>query len=345
MAQPPTPQEIAACAAIGSAADRLACYDKLAGRAPAQPATAVTQQPLVADTGSPSLLAPPTAPVPPAAEPRADASLLSKLWELDPQDKRGTFLLTGYRTNYLLPAHVTSRINRAPQSPTQATVPRPAYRKLEAKFQVSLRTKVVQGLGWDDADLWMGYTQQALWQIYNGTDSKPFRNTDYEPELMYVVPTDRRLRQLPFEWQWRYWQLGLAHQSNGQSDPLSRSWNRVYLAGGFERGPWSLIGRVNKRIREEGPSDNNPDLVSYRGRGEFLLTWASGAHLASLQYRSTLQTANYGSLTFEYSYPVFSDQPNGMRWFVQAFQGYGETLTDYNFRQTSLGAGVSFVQF
>jgi phospholipase A1 len=30
---------------------------------------------------------------------------------------------------------------------------------------------------------------------------------------------------------------------------------------------------------------------------------------------------------------------------VQAFRGYGETLTDYNFRQTSLGLGVTFLQF
>ncbi|MEP7099505.1 MAG: phospholipase A [Burkholderiales bacterium] len=34
-----------------------------------------------------------------------------------------------------------------------------------------------------------------------------------------------------------------------------------------------------------------------------------------------------------------------MRWFVQGFSGYGETLTDYNFRQTSIGAGVTFLQF
>jgi phospholipase A1 len=30
---------------------------------------------------------------------------------------------------------------------------------------------------------------------------------------------------------------------------------------------------------------------------------------------------------------------------MQAFTGYGETLTDYNFRQSSLGIGVTFLQF
>ena len=95
-------------------------------------------------------------------------------------------------------------------------------------------------------------------------------------ELIYVVPTAPGLRRLPFDWQWRHTQLGLAHQSNGQSDPLSRSWNRVYIGGGFERSPWVLTARVNKRVTEPISSDNNPDLVPFRGRGEFQLGWAGG---------------------------------------------------------------------
>lgn len=350
--QPPT-EAMAGCAAIGAAADRLACYDKLAGRALQAPLdvtkTAVNAAPspaTSATTDAPvSLLAQKNQAESPATQPRARSSLLSQMWELDREDKRGTFNLLGYRPNYVMPVHLTSRINRSPQSPSQAVVPAPAYRKVEAKFQLSLRTKVMEGLLLDDADLWVGFSQQVLWQIYNGADSKPFRNTDYEPEVIYVVPTGKGLRELPFGWQWRYTQFGLAHQSNGQSDPLSRSWNRVFATGGFERGPWSLIARLNKRIREEASSDNNPDLVSFRGRGELQLNWASGPSTVSLQYRSTLRDSDYGSLQLEYSHPVFGDQPNGMRWFVQAFHGYGETLTDYNFRQTSIGAGLSFLQF
>jgi phospholipase A1 len=38
-------------------------------------------------------------------------------------------------------------------------------------------------------------------------------------------------------------------------------------------------------------------------------------------------------------------QPAGLRWFVQVFTGYGETLLDYNHRQTSIGAGVTLFQF
>jgi phospholipase A1 len=294
---------------------------------------------------STSLLAPTGAPLPDTAGARPETSLMSKYWELEPSDKRGVFNFVGYQPNYVLPIHVTDHINRAPQSPTQAAVPEPDYRREEAEFQLSLRTKLVQDVPLIGGDFWVAFTQQAFWQIYNNADSKPFRNTDYQPEAIYVLPTSQGWRQLPFGWQWRYTQLGLAHQSNGQSDPLSRSWNRVYIGTGFERGDWSLTARYNQRLNEPLASDNNPDLVMYRGRTELQLNWAHGLQTASLFYRNNFKNAKYGATQLEWTYPIFREQPNGLRWFLQAFSGFGETLTDYNFRQTSIGAGVTFLQF
>lgn len=341
------PQSLEQCALIGQPADRLACYDALAGRAPEPPAQPVPGE--VTAPASTSLLAPKGTLVSTAAErPAYDEppSLMSRYWELEPEDKRGIFNLVGYKSNYVLPLHLTSRINRAPQSPSQAAVLLPNYRREEAKFQLSLRSKVAQDLLLPEADLWVAFTQQAMWQIWNGKDSKPFRNSDYEPELIYIVPTPKGLRELPLGWRWRYGQLALTHQSNGQSDPLSRSWNRLTFGAGFERGDWSLSTRLTQRLNEPAATDNNPDLVSFRGRGEFQLNWAHGRHTASLLYRTTLKdVVKYGALQFEWTYPVYADQPNGLRWYVQAFRGYGETLTDYNFRQTSVGAGLSFMQF
>lgn len=334
----PTNEAMQECAAIGAAADRLACYDKLAGRAlPAPPPAEVP----IATTQ----MAPQGAPTAPAHEVKPEASPLSQYWELDASDKRGTFNLLGYRANYVMPLHKTNRINRAPQSPTQAAVNQPNYRDVEAKFQISLRTKAVQDVLGTGGDLWLAFTQQAMWQIWNGKDSKPFRNTDYEPEAIFVVPVPRAVRQLPFGWQWRLGQFGLAHQSNGQSDPLSRSWNRVYLGTGFERGDVSLTARVSQRLNEKLERDNNPDLVDYRGRTELQLGWTPGASTHSLTWRNSARRSDWGALQFEWTYPVSMSRPNGLRWFVQAFHGYGETLTDYNFKQTSFGFGLSFMQF
>lgn len=364
-AQPQESEALAACAAIGAATDRLACYDRLAGRAlPEILPPAQTPLPVAEPEGSGLQAGPGGDTVDPGAlasdsmlQPRATApleapglrierpSLLSAYWELDARDKRGTFNLLGYRTNFVLPVHYTTRINRSPSSPTQQAVPQPDYRNIEAKFQLSLRTKVLQDFGLPGADLWMGFTQQSLWQIYNSTDSKPFRNTDYEPELMYVVPIPERMRALPAGWQWRMVQASLIHQSNGQSDPMSRSWNRLQFGTAFERGNWALSARLLHRLPESDDDDNNPDLLSYRGRWELQADWSSGRHTAGLLYRSTVRDVSLGAIQFDWSYPVFADEPNGVRWYLQLFHGYGETLTDYNFRQTSLGLGISFLQF
>ena len=333
---------LAACAKIGAAADRLVCYDKLAGRAapeaPITPASATSPEPT-------SKLAPVDTAAAKLPQPASEGSLMSKFWELDDTDKRGVFNFTGYRPNFILPLHLTSHVNRAPQSPTQPAFTVPHYRNIEAKIQLSLRTKLLQEVPLVGGDLWGGYTQQSLWQVWNHKDSKPFRNTDYEAELMYVKAVPQAWRDWPFGWTWRYGQFAIAHQSNGQSDPLSRSWNRIYVGTGLERGDWSLVGRINHRLREDITSDNNPDLVDYRGRGDLQLSWSPGPYVATLLYRTTFKDIKRGALQFEWSAPVYPKQPNGIRWFVQVFTGYGETLTDYNFRQTSIGAGLSFMQF
>lgn len=342
----PTPT-LTHCAQIGAATDRLVCYDKLAGRAPVPTTPKSTENIAAQPSAKPqdSALAATGAPVTLPGGNAASGSLMSRYWELDPSDKRGTFNLVGYEPNYILPLHFNSRINQTPHSPTQATVRQPALQREEVAFQLSVRSKLAQDLPYIGGDLWAAYTQVAFWQLYNGGDSRPFRNTDYQPELTYIRATPLKFQNLPFDIKWRYSQFGIAHQSNGQTDPLSRSWNRVYLGAGFERGDFSLITKWNQRLNENIVSDNNPDLIEKRGRYDFQFNWAHGLQTASVRFRTNFSNTSDGSVKLEYTYPVFRDQPNGLRYYVQVFRGYGETLTDYNFSQTSLGLGVTFLQF
>lgn len=334
-----TPAE---CRQLADDRERLACYDSLTEiRAP---------ESLTLPTPSPAAAAPAEAPKP--AETVLVASIdgrrknsLSEYWELRPEDKRGKFRFVSYAPNYFLPLHVTNRINAAPRAlASDDPGLQKNYKKTEAKLQISLRTKLAEDVGLPNADLWFGYTQQALWQIWNSAESSPFRNTDYEPELIYVIPVAERFGQLPLGWQFSMVQLGMAHQSNGQSDPLSRSWNRVYAGVGLEKDQIKLMAKLWHRLAEGG-DDDNPDLTSYRGRGEIQLSWPMGPATASVLYRSTFRNTSRGGWEFSWSRPIDSEHYKGLRWYAQFFSGYGESLIDYNFKQHSFGVGVALSQF
>jgi phospholipase A1 len=309
---------------------RLACYDNAYKRLKAGNETGNDAQ-IVAQVAT--------------TDSQRESSNMSRTWELGPTDKRNTFVVRTYLPNFLLPVHYTSSLNRAPHSPTQpAGAANKDYSSVEAKLQISLRAKVVEDLLLPGADLWAAYTQRSLWQLWDSGDSAPFRSTDYQPEMIYVVPVPEKLGKLPLGWNLRMLQLGFAHQSNGQSNPLSRSWNRITLGAGFEHGDFSFQVRDNQRIRVHG-MDDNPDLVEYIGRTEFNVAWAPGTSTLGLTWRTNFNSLSRGSLQFDWTYPVFADQPAGLRWYAQLFHGYGETLLDYNHRQTSLGLGLTLFQF
>jgi len=124
--------------------------------------------------------------------------------------------------------------------------------------------------------------------MYNKSISSPFRENNFEPELMGVIHTDYDL----FGLKGRFINIGLVHQSNGRQDPLSRSWNRIYAQFGFERGGFGLMVRPWYRIREDWTADNNPDITTYMGYGDVVATYAWGGHMVSLVLRSNVNFWN-----------------------------------------------------
>lgn len=335
-AAPTQAQDLSSCRALADAAKRLACFDALA----APPASATGPTPPASALSS--VATPATAPPSPAASVAEPPSVWEQYWEMTPATRREPFTLRPYRTNYFLPVFAHDRMNRQPTSLSAANnaAASVAYRDTEAKFQLSVRTKLAEDVVIPGSSIWVGYTQQSLWQLWNSRISSPFRSTDYEPELIYVAPV---AADLPLGWKLRFAQLGVVHQSNGQSLPLSRSWNRTYVGAGIDQGNWSLAARVWARWRERPGSDDNPQIESYLGRGELTLRNASaGGHVASLRWRSTLSSVGRGSLQLDYAFPLWGARPDArLKGHLQVFSGYGQSLLDYTFRQTSFGLGFS----
>ena len=363
------------CPSIADDRARLLCYDRQAGRqaaealprditrdAPTAPSAAGT--PPAPGTGAAVLDArgaaatpagPPLSntvfgsPASPATEKAAEArderrSLgtdLTDLWELEPSSDRGRFLLRPYKPMYVMLGDWSNRPNQTPASPNPdnvQTVPL-GYQSTDMKFQISLKSKIAEDLIAGHGDLWVGYTQTSYWQLYNGERSRPFRETNYEPEAMLVFGTNYSV----FGWKGRMAGVSFNHQSNGRSDPLSRSWNRVIAQFGFERDNWMVMLRPWWRVPEKSGNDDNPDITDYLGHGDLLVVRKSAGHQLSVLARHTLRGGDRsrGSLQLDYAFPVASY----LKGYVQLFTGYGASLIDYNHRQTRIGVGVSLVQW
>ena len=61
----------------------------------------------------------------------------------------------------------------------------PFYEKTEAEFQISFFAPLIEDVVFEDFDLLLAYTHHAWWQLYNSSWSKPFRETNYAPELFF----------------------------------------------------------------------------------------------------------------------------------------------------------------
>ncbi|MFT3718839.1 phospholipase A [Pseudorhodoferax sp.] len=372
----PVPSWQTCAAQTGSDADRLRCYDQWARQQQAEAAAinaqAAASEPGAgittnrpASTGDTATTAVASGPAAPLAAPEAPVvprchdtrfSVLSRIWELESGTDCGVFSLRGYHPVTLSMAQ-SSNVNRTPGTPNpdNQSTDVDGYRRSEARIQLSVRTKIAQGLltpreGGAVDSLWLGYSQQSFWQVFTPQLSRPFRATDHEPELIYVYPSTLDLGS----WRVRYSGLGLVHQSNGQSLPLSRSWNRVYLMGGMESkdGRFRLTGRVWKRIHESADSDDNPDIVEHIGRAELTGSWTlSNRDNLLLTLRHPLINANgKGSARLEWMHALGPQGEggwlrSGLRLHTQLFHGYGDSLIDYNVRKTVFMLGLSLMDF
>ena len=269
--------------------------------------------------------------------------LAERATELNP------FVITPHEPSYIMPITYTNNFNHDAYrifDEEGNTSPREGFSGLmeahEAKYQVSFKVPLrssslfVQGDG-----LYFAMTIQAWWQLYSDEISKPFRETNYKPEIFYIAP-------LPWETEngsFGYF-VSFEHQSNGQVQGLSRSWNRIhfgliYDTDNYSIGikPWYRIPEDDKTRPLDPNGDDNPDIDDYLGHYEIIGAYAfNDEHKLSGTFRQNWRTGN-GSIELNYTFPLpFSSRLIG---FAQFFSGYGESLIDYNHRQEKIGIGIA----
>ncbi|MEM7378932.1 MAG: phospholipase A [Pseudomonadota bacterium] len=246
-------------------------------------------------------------------------------------------LFRAHKPNYILPLSTTNRVNRAVYTAEDADLAA-RLKAEEVAFQMSLKVQFNADPLFRAGDaVFFGFTLKSWWQLYSPDISSPFRETNYQPELFYTAP----LQSSPFGADTTL-TLGLEHQSNGQVQAYSRSWNRLYaeLALHTERAfvavrPWYRLPEDPKPSPDSALGDDNPDIDDFLGRTQVQLGW-HGEHVdVSGTLHGSLSTGK-GGLTVMLSYPLFKR----FRGVVQFVDGYGDSLLDYNHKQRRLGLGV-----
>jgi len=311
------------CRAIEDQANRLACYDAAAQAATETASTnentAASQSADSTDTAASNAEA--TKPVPALSERLAN----------EQASEANPFAIRAYKPNYILVASYT---------PTNLSNPvydfKPQH--VEAKFQLSFQFNLWNQPFGPNTAIYAAYSQTSFWQSYNssvfGSDaSAPFRETDYEPEIGLDWTTDYHLAGLTF----KKVRFSVIHQSNGQGGARSRSWNRLVLGTAFERGRFAAGLKAWYRIPESAASDDNPDITNYLGHGELLMAYKWDKQTLSATLRNNLRHKNKGSIQLDYSFPL----TRRIKGYVQYFNGYGESLIDYNRSISRIGIGIA----
>jgi phospholipase A1 len=96
-------------------------------------------------------------------------------------------------------------------------------------------------------------------------------------------------------------------------------------------------------VPETKGADNNADIEDYVGRADATLVYANGRHEVALTARHSLRGGDrsHGSFQLDWGFPL----KNSLRGHLQLFNGYGESLIDYNHRSVYVGAGVSLLEW
>jgi phospholipase A1 len=245
-----------------------------------------------------------------------------------------SFVISTYRPNYIMYTH-NSDPNEEPFDFIGELTPGESLDESEVKFQVSFKMPVATGLFGTKTDLLAAYTSTSWWQVFNDDVSSPFRETNYEPEIFFRHYSGAELWGMKF----LNWDAGFNHQSNGRAEPLSRSWNRILGSTNVELTDDLVLNvRAWYRIPEDSEDDDNPHMRKYYGAGDVRLGWAPNRNTFTAMFRPGTEK---NALELTWSYPI----SKYLRVYTQYFNGYGESLLDYNVHTERFGLGVALSDY
>ncbi len=238
------------------------------------------------------------------------------------QYTQSLYNIKAHSTNYFLPISYRYNGSYAPTNGHEA-------KDIETEFQISIKYDFAASLFGLNEIYTAAYTQLAFWQLYE--ESAYFRETNYNPELFVTFPISTIDESLFI----KALRVSFEHQSNGRGGAEERSWN--YLSASTYMQYKYIFAELKLWYRLADSTDYNPELIDYMGHGHLQFMLPYKKHMAKLLLRSNFGGSS--AVEFDYSYPAFDRQD--LFFYLKTFNGYGESLIDYNHNVNKVGIGFS----
>lgn len=259
--------------------------------------------------------------------------------------KKYAFNLMGHYENYmLLGGHTNNRLIEKSYNTNGSHDPSRDYERdtNEAQFQLSIKVPLYANFLGTGGDLFTAYTQNSYWQVFDTAHSSPFRETNYMPELFMEWNPDKKVGNS----QLKKVRFALIHQSNGQDLGKSRSWNRTELHFLFQKenifygfNMWDRWNESPKSDPTQIEGDDNVGLEDYIGKQKYFVKYKTDYAdlMLSHQNRILHYDINKGNTKLDLTIP--SGNKN-FDFFVRYFNGYGESLIDYDTKIQRVSFGI-----
>lgn len=199
----------------------------------------------------------------------------------------------------------------------------------DATFQISIRQRLTKSVLPFKTFAYLTYTQKSFWDIY--AESSPFRDTNYNPGIglgKYLFYNNKLVGAAFAQ---------IRHESNGRDGDDSRSWNYLSLSMKYYFNTKLNIATELWVPYVDG--GNNKDLLDYKGLGYISFNYMSDKSKwwlsADINPRKGFFNMNT-TLTAGFRISERSNQ----YLFARFYQGYGESLLDYNKYTMNIRVGI-----
>lgn len=204
----------------------------------------------------------------------------------------------------------------------------------DSKAQLSFKLRPFGGI-----NLFITYTQRLYWQLQ--MDSKPFKDVNYSPELLYSHRWSDSV-ETPF---------GLHHHSNGKDGLKSRSYDDIFaqINHTYINDNYRIKSAVRYFRLYDIDKATNPDIENYLGHfvigASFdgvmpKLFGSDGAfEIEGAPSSQWDMKKGYVQVTLKFGLKLAKILP---QLIIQGFYGYGESLISYDHFERNFRVGFVF---